>query len=451
MPITLQGLAMTLDPTTRAARRWTGSLALGLALCLGGCDSVLEVNDPDIITNADSPAGAIALRNGVILRFAQAMDGGEDNPDGMFLLGGLMADEWRSGDTFEQRNTTDFRTVNTTNSFINTLFRRANRVRVEGETAVAALRKWTPADSASIGRMWALMAFSENQIGEFFCNGIPFSEVSGSQVIPGNPVSYDSAFRRAAYHADSAFASAGTSTDSAKTRVRNLAAVIKGRALLNRDLPAAAAAAVATVPTTFQYRSEHSVNSTNNSIWLQAVNLIRYAMADNEGTNGLPFVSAADPRLPTFTVGHSFDNIIPVVASPLLWNSRDSAVVIASGVEARLIEAEAALRAGDATTWLAKLNAARATRPGLGDLTDPGTDPARVDLTFRERAFWMYSTGHRLGDLRRLIRQYGRNSETVFPTGPWFKGGSYGSDVNFPIPFAEQNNPNFTACTDRAA
>jgi hypothetical protein len=458
MATTWQGPAMTLAPTTRAARRWVGGLGLGLTLCLGACDSILEVNDPDIIVDANSPAGAIALRNGVILRFNQAMDGGGDAPDGMFLLSGLLADEWRSGDTFEQRNTTDFRSVSTTNSFVNDLFRRANRVRIEGEGAIAALRQFTPTDSASIGRMWAYMAFAENQIGEFFCNGIPFSEVSGTDVVPGNPVSDDSAFGRAISHADTALVTAGASTDSAKTRVRNLAALIKGRALLNRDSAAAAALAVAAVPTSFQYRSEHSVTANDNAIWLQAVNLVRYVMADSEGINGLPFVSAADPRLPTFVVGHSFDNIFASVSSPTLWNSRDSAVVVASGVEARLIEAEAALRGGDATTYLAKLNEARAAfntahapPDTLPVLTDPGDDASRTTLLFRERAFWMYSTGHRLGDLRRMIRQYGRNAESVFPTGPWFKGGTYGSDVNFPIPFAEQNNPNFTQCADRSA
>jgi hypothetical protein len=29
--------------------------------------------------------------------------------------------------------------------------------------------------------------------------------------------------------------------------------------------------------------------------------------------------------------------------------------------------------------------------------------------------------------------------------------GTYGPDVNFPIPFDEQNNPNFTQCLDRNA
>lgn len=63
---------------------------------------------------------------------------------------------------------------------------------------------------------------------------------------------------------------------------------------------------------------------------------------------------------------------------------------------------------------------------------------------FRERAFWMYGTGHRLGDLRRLVTQYGLTQDAVYPTGEYHKGGSFGSDVAFPIDVDEENNPNFT-------
>jgi hypothetical protein len=448
MAFNRQGL-MTISQTTRiAARRWAGGLAVGLILSLGACDSVLEVTDPDIIVDAGSAGGAIALRNGVIHRFNQAMDGSGDAPDGFFLMGGLLADEWRSGDTFEQRNTTDFRVVQTTNSFIADLFRRANRVRNEATAAIAALRQYSPTPLSNIGQMFAFMAFSENQIGEFFCNGIPFTELDGNVIVFGNPVSYDSAYKRAVNHADSALAWVA-GADSA--RIRQFAAVIKGRALLNRNLPAAAATAVAGVATSFQYLSTHSVNSTDNVLWLQAINLRRLVMGDGEGTNGLNFRTAADPRIPSLLVGNSFDNTLQGIFAPTLWDERTDPVIIASGIEARLIEAEAALRTGDVTNFLAKLNVARATKTGLAPLTDPGTTVAREDLLFRERAFWMFSTGHRLGDLRRLIRQYGRAENTVFPTGVWFKGGPYGTDVNFPIPFSETNNPNFVQCTDRVA
>jgi hypothetical protein len=40
--------------------------------------------------------------------------------------------------------------------------------------------------------------------------------------------------------------------------------------------------------------------------------------------------------------------------------------------------------------------------------------------------------------------------DSVFPNGAYHKGGSYGPDVNLPIPIEEQNNPNVPAgCLDR--
>ena len=57
----------------------------------------------------------------------------------------------------------------------------------------------------------------------------------------------------------------------------------------------------------------------------------------------------------------------------LSYSSLSAPVVHASGVEARMIEAEAALAAGDAAGWLAKLNAARSSVSGLAPLTARGS------------------------------------------------------------------------------
>jgi len=116
--------------------------------------------------------------------------------------------------------------------------------------------------------------------------------------------------------------------------------------------------------------------------------------------------------------------------------------------EARLVEAEAALQTSDFVGMITKLNELRATM-ALGDLSDPGTPEARVDLLFSERARWMFATGHRLGDLRRLIRQYDRDPETVFPTGLYHLAGEYGTDGDFGIPDGENANPNFSGCFSR--
>jgi hypothetical protein len=172
-----------------------------------------------------------------------------------------------------------------------------------------------------------------------------------------------------------------------------------------------------------------------------------------KGQNGLDW--SADPRpavQPFLRIGA--DGSTPIYPPGVPWSlTDDSPVPLATGQEARLIEAEASLRAGDAS-WLPILNALRAGSAfalQLPPLTDPGTTASRVDILFRERAMWMYLTGHRLGDLRRLVRQYGRSQDQVFPTGPYPKGGEFGSDVNITPPYAERNNPTYHGCLDRAA
>jgi hypothetical protein len=106
------------------------------------------------------------------------------------------------------------------------------------------------------------------------------------------------------------------------------------------------------------------------------------------------------------------------------------------------------------TTVFAQLNTLRATgiTPAIAPMAaSPTTQAAAVDMLFKERAYWLFLTGHRLGDMRRLIRQYGRTAATVFPIGPmrYRPGNTYGNDVNLVIPFIERNNPKFAGCLDR--
>jgi hypothetical protein len=61
-----------------------------------------------------------------------------------------------------------------------------------------------------------------------------------------------------------------------------------------------------------------------------------------------------------------------------------------------------------------------------------------------------------LGDLRRLIRDYGRKADGSdtggYPIGPHYKGGVFGKDLNLPVVTDEHTgNPNFTGCIDRNA
>ena len=451
--------------------------ALGLAALLltQACtEELLKVNDPDIILDeslkASSASGALGLHNGAILRLGQAT-AGTQGPDALFPFGGLLTDEWKSGDTFIQRNTMDQRIWNPQNTFNSGPYRNLNRVRILADAAIGALRQYRPAPATNIGRMFAFIGYVQVLMGEHYCNGTPISTLQGSEVVPGNQLSNDSMLALAIANADSALASIGGGDSS---RVRWFAQVVRGRALLDRGQFALAAAAVAGVPDNFSYDVEYSVVSGDNQIWALNTSARRYTVANAEGTNGLNYRAANDPRIPTWTGSGSanriFDTAFPEqVVRQGTWG-RESRIKIASGVEARLIEAEAALQAGDATTWLARLNQVRGTaaaallpvpvdtnyRPVAGTvlaaLADPGASPGdtlRVNLLFRERAFWMFGTGHRLGDMRRLMRQYGRTENQVYPIGAWFKGGNFGDAIQMPVPFDEQNNPNFVDCTNR--
>jgi hypothetical protein len=182
-------------------------------------------------------------------------------------------------------------------------------------------------------------------------------------------------------------------------------------------------------------------------------------MSDHEGINGLPFRSEWDARIPP-----------PVAVYGVTYPDypKNYSIRLASGIEAQLIRAEAELASGDAN-WLVRLNALRTTCTdaatcatpapagiggvaGLALLTDPGSDTARVSLVFRERAYWTYLTGHRQGDLRRLIRNYGREEDAVYPTGQFVPDYVYGTDVTLPIPPDEKTlNPKFQGCIDRHA
>jgi len=140
-----------------------------------------------------------------------------------------------------------------------------------------------------------------------------------------------------------------------------------------------------------------------------------------------------------------------------LLYGRDDPIPMASGIDARLIEAEAMLNASDFAGMMSILNALRAAPPAIGlyepaampALPTPATKDAATTLFFREKAFWTFARGQRLNDQRRLMRQYGRSEDNVFPTGAYFKGGTYGTSIQLPVPNSERTNPLFTGCIDR--
>lgn len=441
--------------------RWrpvAGALLAAFALTACDLETVLEVPDPDVATPssvADRSALPV-LRSGAVGDFALGYGGAGNAEDGFIQNGGLLADELEWAETFPTRREFDSRNMQITNGNIGTMLRNAQRARASAARAARLYEQFEPNNPAR-AEMLNLEGITLTLLAEHFCSGVPVSELTDDgETVYGDPLSTAAMLTSALSSFDKALTVVGSQTSATAVAMANFARVGRGRVLLNQGQYAAAASAVANVPTSFVYQTDHSENSArqNNGIFVTMAVNRRFSVADREGTNGLPFRSDSDPRTlsprGTGAAATGFDGTTPLFL-PAKYPNRSASIIVASGPEARLIEAEAALKANDVATFLSKHNALRATL-GLSALTDPGTTVDRENLHFKERAYWLFLTAHRLGDLRRMVRQYTRNKESVFPTGafPASKGGgAYGGDVNFPIHFDEINNPKFTQCINR--
>jgi starch-binding outer membrane protein, SusD/RagB family len=439
------------------------TLAASIAVAACSHDQLLGVETPDIIDVgvANSPAGAQTFRVAAIGNFWRFIGGdvGGGSPLGLNLTGGMLGDE-----IFSARAGTepmDNRNINP-NSFPIDTWTQVGNTYTRLVRAVNLVVKYPPTSGANdqLAELHAMEGFVFTIVAEDYCNGVPFWDGVDGVDLKTVTLSTTDMYARAKAQFDSALslAAAGSNT-------QYFALVGKARTLVDQNDYAGAAAITGPVPTSFVYHAQFSKLTTGlvNAIYDWMLSTRNFGASDKEGTNGLDYVTGRDARIlvdpktgrgqdgtPTPTLNH--------------YPSTDAPVPVATGIEARLIEAEAQLKASN-PAWLTTLNTLRTTpqkyglvqttATSLAPLVDPSpgqfSTPAQVDMLFRERAFWMYMTAHRLGDMRRLIRQYGRTQDKVFPTGSYFKGGSYGADITLVPSQTETNNPNWQACTDRNA
>ncbi|MDB4874578.1 MAG: hypothetical protein JWM41_1024 [Gemmatimonadetes bacterium] len=456
----------------RNRARWAAAhAAIALPMLTGACDVKKELLDPQNPAVIDpsavtTPAAADALRIGAFGRLKVATAGGES----MWLYGGLLTDEWKSSDTFTQRNETDQRSVQTNNGNIVTAYASLQQSRGYIKTAIDLLNQYTPDSTRNIGQMYMSLGFAEMTIAQTFCNGVPLTYTNGGIYVYGPQLTTDSIYKLASFHLDSAVSFA-RGADAIATAVRQAALVARARVLVDMGQFAQAAALVpvSAVPTSFQYLLTFDQTSGDNNIWSLNNSIGRYSVSDSVDAGGvlanaLPFASANDPRVPVIKSPSvkPVDGTTPLFIQTL-WANRNDPVPLASGIDARLIEAEAKLNAADYAGMMTILNALRTTAQTIGTkaipaqaalTTVPTTKDAAVAILFRERGFWTFGRGERLPDLRREVRLYGKAQDKVFPAGSFsFKtpGAVYGNDVNFPVTDNEITNPLFKGCIDRKA
>lgn len=445
------------------------ALVFGLVGSMTACDldKLLEVTDRDRVTEGtlDDPDVIDVIVTGALGDFVGAYSGGES----YLTVTALMADEFYSTGTFTTRTATDRRnqfTPQNGNTSDGTYvdFQQARRALKDAAERLAAHEdRGTGHEDYQL--MKALEGYAILGLAEGWCSAVPLSYVDESGEFVYGPAN------TSADLADSAIAKFDASLAGGSN---SLAAIGKARALLYKGQYAAAASAVSGVATDYVWAVPHSISGSDNTVFGMQQNG-RYGLSNLEGGNGLAFldegteyddyggavVTAGDPRVPWTGPVPGFDEGIPQYLA-IWYDDFNDDVPLATGIEARLIEAEAALansQYGQVTTILNGLRADVATHMdnlygwtttgALADLPAATDQATAMDQLFHERGFWLLLTGHRLADLRRMVVPvaqggYGMSQADVYPSGAYHKGGDFGTDVVFEIDFDESNNDNYS-------
>jgi hypothetical protein len=459
-------------------------------IAVAACDpgSTLHPTDRSTITpqqlygsKQNLPTARLSALGDFQIAFGGSADEAGGGHEGHINMTGLFVDELTDEETFPTRIQVDTRIAPAVNASLRGVFLDLQTTRVSAERTDTAYQKF---DSLNVGHAEVvdLAGFDYVMFAENYCSGIPFSTLAFTgQITYGQPLPTDSIygramadFQRAERLAQATIVAANDTNDAqtaAEAQIYLYAAQVGiGRVLLDEGQYTAAAAAVAGIPGNFAYQMEFSTNTVkqNNGVWYYgAPGGFLFSVSDVEGTNGLQFTDTTtgnsptiDPRVPVQnTQQFGFNGFSFPFMNQLKYPQASSNIDVADGIEAKLIIAEAALKSSDFATEKANLDSARAqfSPPVFGSVSPipidsvAGADGNNATLTFfRERAFDLYLTAHRLSDLRRLVRQYGFDPNAVFPIGlDVTTGTNYGTDVTFPGSSDEANNPNYHGCLNR--
>ncbi len=454
----------------------TAAGLLGIAVFVTACnpkDALLSPQQPNVISPSDiqNAAGADGLYVGAVGRFTVALNGSPSNSgsnqEAAWNWAALFTDEFKTSDTFSQRLDADQRNLQDNDASVTQIWAGLQQGRGYSRAASVALLQYDSTAKAKIGEMYFEIGFLELTLGQEFCNGIPLGFTVGITPQYTAPLTTQQVFVTAAARLDTALTYVTGATDAASVQVQNAILVAKARDLVDQGQYAAAATLVSAVPTSFQFVVNYSNTTVDNEWWVLGPSVKRYSLGDSVDITGpvlnaTPFVSLKDPRvLVDKTVSGGPGQFSSTIFNwPTVLSGRDTPLPITSGIDARLVEAEAKLQTGDYAGMLVILNALRASPQLIGAFqvpilppltTVPASKDAAINLLFREKALWQFGRGFRMDDSRRLVRQYGRSQDTVFPTGTFFRGGVYGTEVAFPVPDAERTNPLFKGCIDRNA
>jgi hypothetical protein len=413
----------------RAPGRTTARAALaGLLVVLGGaaCDAadrLLRVTTPSRL----GESGYLVPQNASLI-VASAVADFECAFGAYVVVTGLTAGELADGSQTAARWSYDRRDVNQSDvTYAGSsceglgIYTPLSTARFTADQALRQLDGWTDQqvpnrarliDRAALYAGWSLLL-----LGESFCS----AAVGGGPELQ-TPQLLDSAAARFTR----VIGAAATGADAA---VLNAAYLGRARARLGRGDLAGAAADAERVPQAFVFAATADASSgrRQNRLFQQNNQARLVSVAPAYRTLG-------DPRVPVVNTDSLMADQITRFSRQTKFGSLTTSLTIGSGVEARLILAEAR----GAGEGVGIVNALRA-RAGVALPALTAAQTADFAGTVREeRRRELFLHGTRLFDLRRA-----NVAPTPAPGTAYPKGGSYGTQLCYPLPDLERAaNPN---------
>ena len=290
---------------SRPAAAW---VAVGAVLALAACTfdpkkELLEPQNPSIIgpEQVNSPTAADALRLGVLARLRSMTQ----SADGAWLNAGLMADEWKSSNTFFQHQDIDRRSIPTNNAEVASIYGGYQGARGPAYTAIDGLNTYLPTP-LYLAQMWFTLGFAELQLGEYFCNGIPLGQTVGGQAIYSKPYTDAEVFGIAISHLDSSLTLLGSASDTASLTLQYANRIAKARAQIQLGKFAEAATLVGPVPTNWRWLFTFVTTSGDNGLWNYNNSVKRFTVSDSFDLGGI-IQNALPSRRPNPRAGVGHD------------------------------------------------------------------------------------------------------------------------------------------------
>jgi hypothetical protein len=416
------------------SRRRRAPLAAALLLLAGttACDTVdrlLTVNSPSRLAESSFlvPQNAVLISNSAIADFECAQ--------GAYIVAsGLAAGELVEGTQTAARWSYDRRDIEANQAQYASagcaaigVYTPLNTARHTNDQAVSLLEGWSDAQVANrqrlIARNAAMAGYSIVLLAEGFCECV---------INLGPGLTPAQAFDSAIVRFDKAIAAAQTANEASAL---NLARVGKARAQLGKGDLAGAAATAAQVPQDFVFNATHDLNAATRNNRIFAQNNQGFAVTIAPAYRAMTVGGTPDPRVRAQDAGRNATDQVNRAWVQLKYASLTAPTPIASGIEARLIQAEAA----GAGQGVGIINALRA-RAGVALPPLTAAEQQNFVATVmeeRNRELWLQ--GNRWFDMNRRTLPQVPVAGTAYS-----KGGIYGAQRCWPLPDVERfANPNF--------